>query len=184
VAHGRVELTSRAHDVCLRAALVGEPKDATDVVERQFLSVVKQHHACFERVERFKDETPVATAAFFHFEGFVDGVGAGVRKLGRLRLRDPYGFRCAALHSGDAAVPRDHVEPRGEAAIAAILVEVAIGAQQDFLREVSGGLTVVREACAPARNAALMAYEQFVGGLFPSARTPALPIGVDQGFIR
>jgi hypothetical protein len=92
VAHRGVELAACADDVGLGSALVGQAEDAADVVERQFLTVVKEHDARFGVIERLHDEAPVAAAAFFHFEGFVDVDGRRVGQLRRLRLGDPHGL--------------------------------------------------------------------------------------------
>ncbi len=159
LAHRGIELAARADNVGLGSAFIGEAEDAAYVIEGKFLAVVKEHDARFEFVERLENEAPIVAAALFHLERFVDVVRGRVGNFVGLRFGDPDRLGGPALYGGEAAVARDDIEPRGEAAIAAIFVEIAVGAEQNFLREVGGGFAVARKAGAPSGNAALVTLE-------------------------
>jgi hypothetical protein len=111
VAHSRFELAAGTDNIGFGSAFVGETQHAADIIERQFLSVVQEHDARFEGVERFENEAPIAAAAFFHFEIFVDIDAGRIGQLRRLRFGDPDWFRGSSLDGRETAVPRDHIKP-------------------------------------------------------------------------
>jgi hypothetical protein len=72
---------------------------------------MEEHYASFQRVQGIENEAPVVATTLFHLKRLVNVVGAGVGEFRRLRLGDPDGLGSSALDGGEAAIPRDHVEP-------------------------------------------------------------------------